>query len=721
MSEGLDLAISQQGKGIYLWIIPFVAVGVYWIYQLTQPVVRSRVRWLLIGLRVASLSLILLVLAELIFSFWHNKIERPAVLALVDVSPSMDIEEAGFSRLNRVKTLIKSDAFKSMRKVTRESLWAVGEEPFLVAQDQIDSLEVYGKATDLSRALRGSIRQMQERKNLESILLISDGAHNLGEDPVRAAEELGVPIYSLGVGSAEAPADIQIFKIVAPPTGYLASPVEMEVYLRHWGYEKRQIEVALYEGDQELMRKSTILPSQDQIAKVVFQVDPTQAGPRIYRFYVMPQEGEILRHNNEALVHVHILQAKTRVLILAGGPSIDMAFARRALAADSNLVVETRTMKDDNRFYEEGLPVETLLKDKDAVVLLDMPMQTLDSVLGEALKDYVTAGGGLLFKGVTKSLDRWEGGHPVAGLLPVVIPLGIRLEQQMISLQATANGQGHPVIRLKNRSDAEEGDPWAKLPPLPSALSKVQVKDGATVLVESRAEGLKPLIVAGTFARGKVIAFLAESAWRLDLLSSGVGGQPHTIRRFWRNAVKWLALEESTDLVRVASERHIYRGGQEVRFIGQVFDELLRPEANARVELGLDSVDRTIQLQAQGDGTYSGTWLDIEPGKYRFKAKAVLDGSLIGTDQGHFIIEEYTIETADIRANNARLHEMSRISGGAYAALDEWPALEEKMNLQAQLVQRNLQISLWGRTDVLILVMALLSIEWIGRRRYGML
>ena len=252
MSEGLDLAISQQGKGIYLWIIPFVGVGVYWVYRHTQPVVKSHIRWLLIGVRTASFSLILLLLAELVFSLWLNKIERPVVLTLMDVSPSMDIEEAGFSRLDRVKKLITSDAFESIWKAARENLWAIGEEPFLVAQDQIDTLRVYGKATDISRALRGSVRQMQERKNLKSILLISDGAHNLGEDPVRAAKELGVPIYSLGVGSEEAPADIQIFKVVAPPTGYLASPVEMEVHLRHWGYEKRLVEVALYEGDKAM-------------------------------------------------------------------------------------------------------------------------------------------------------------------------------------------------------------------------------------------------------------------------------------------------------------------------------------------------------------------------------------------------------------------------------------------------------------------------------------
>ncbi len=721
MLEGLDLAISPQGKGIYLWLIPCVGVGVYWIYRLTQPVVLSRIRWVLIGVRTASLSLLLLLLAEVIFSLGHNKIERPAVLSLIDVSPSMDIVEAGSRRLDKVKNLIESESFEPVWEASRRHLWAIGEDPFEVTQDQIDTLKVHGKATDLSRALRSSIRQMTDRNKLKSILLMSDGAHNLGEEPIRVAAELGVPIYSLGVGSEEAPADIQILKITAPPTGYLASPVEMEVYLRHWGYEKRSVDVLLYDGEQELARQSTVLPIQDQLAKLVFQINPTQAGPQIYRFYVVPQAGEILRQNNEALVHLDILQAKTQVLILAGAPSLEFAFAKRALAADSNLVVETRTLKDDTRFYEAGPAIETLIKDCDVVVLLDMPMLALDSRLSKQLNSFVDDGGGLLFKGGKQSLDNWNDGHPLAACLPVVITANLGGEQHMCVLQATAKGMVHPVIRSKDRDYGEGRNPWAELPPLPVPTPTVQVRDGAVVLVESKGKTSQPAIIAGTFARGKVIVLWADSVWRLDLLASGVGGQSHTIRRFWQNAVKWLALEENMDLVRIATERHIYRGGQEVRFSGQVFDELLRPEANAIVKLSLQGMDQTIQLQAEIDGTYNGSWPDLEPGEYRFSAEAFLDGSLIGADQGHFIIEEYTIETADIRANKMRLQQMSGISGGAYADLDEWPALAEQMNLQAQLVYQQVKIPLWERTEVLIVVMVLLSIEWMGRRRYGML
>ena len=53
-------------------------------------------------------------------------------------------------------------------------------------------------------------------------------------------------------------------------------------------------------------------------------------------------------------------------------------------------------------------------------------------------------------------------------------------------------------------------------------------RGGAMVLLEAAdgdgAEGA-PLVVAGTHGRGKVMAALSASWWRLDLLTSGVGGR----------------------------------------------------------------------------------------------------------------------------------------------------------------------------------------------------
>ena len=51
------------------------------------------------------------------------------------------------------------------------------------------------------------------------------------------------------------------------------------------------------------------------------------------------------------LAFTHILAGRTQVLLLAGGPSEDLAFLRRSLSADSSWVVETLIQREPDAFY----------------------------------------------------------------------------------------------------------------------------------------------------------------------------------------------------------------------------------------------------------------------------------------------------------------------------------------------------------------------------------
>ena len=240
------------------------------------------------------------------------------------------------------------------------------------------------------------------------------------------------------------------------------------------------------------------------------------------------------------------------------------------------------------------------------------------------------------------------------------------------------------------------------------------------VLVKGSAGEQPPLVLAGPAGRGRVIAALSGGFWRLDLLSSGAGGRPQTIRRFWQNAVKWLALEVPAGRVRVSTERHIYRAGEGVVFAAQVFDELLRPQSAAAVEVSLGQ-GMELRLQERGEGEYRGVGNGLGPGEYRYVVRAQAGEALIGTDEGSFIVEQHTIESADLKANPSLLEEIARASNGQYRPLAEWRQLLEQMAVQPRLVQEGESLALWGSVWPLGLVVVLLGIEWFIRKRSGML
>jgi hypothetical protein len=171
----------------------------------------------------------------------------------------------------------------------------------------------------------------------------------------------------------------------------------------------------------------------------------------------------------------------------------------------------------------------------------------------------------------------------------------------------------------------------------------------------------------------------------------------------------------------VSTERHIYRSGEQAVFTAQVFDELLRPQEGARVQISLPREELEFQLQEQGGGSYQGHWSSLEPGEYAYVARAYAEGELIGADEGRFIVEQHTIESVDVRANPALLGEMARVSGGRLRLLADWREMLDLIPLHKRLVEEEKILPLWGRGWTLVLLLSLLVLEWAVRKRCGMI
>ncbi len=715
MSQWLDLSLSLEGHRFVLVLLPVVLGLVYLVYRRTYPFAGPLLRAAFVALRSLALCLLLLLLVEPVLGMWSKEVVRPRLLVLLDTSASMAAAEGGGRRLERAAAVLDHEDFRATLAPAVVSARGFAEGPYALDLDTLASLRPGGSATDLAGALDRSLES--DPGAFQGILLVSDGAHNLGEDPLRWAEEAETPVYALGVGSAENPSDIQIAGARAPESSYVGRSFEIEAEIRNWGFGGREVQVLLYEGEREIARRRLILRQGDLVQRVSFEVGSATPGPHVYRLEIPPLEGELSRDNNEALLFTRILGERTRVALLAGAPSADLAFLQRSLKADSSIAVEALVERQPGVFYQREPAPQDGLEAADVVILLDPGRDLLRQAEDWGLAGRVRDGAGLLFVGGPRTSAGWDPGTAVAALLPVSLPPGGGLfASGPVSLQISSEGRHHPVVRLGQ--DAEQ-DPWRSLPPLQGYFSVDGRRRGAMVLLEAADGEGPPLVVVGPHGRGKVMAALSASWWRLDLLSSGVGGRPQTIRRFWQDAVKWLALEAPAGRLRASTERHVHRAGERVFFAAQAFDELLRPQRQAQVRVLLGQ--RELPLREEGGGRYRGSLGGLEPGDYSYRAEARVGEVLIGADEGSFLVERHSIESVDLRADKALLYEIARRSGGEYRSLGQWRDLLALLPLQKRLVKEEESLPLWGPTWPLVLVLALLGIEWGLRKRHGML
>ena len=713
MSEWSDSHLQLAGHRVFLVLLPFLIAFVYWVYQRTYPQVDPKRRMALVVLRGAAVALLAMVLCEPVLTWWHQQVIRPLVLVLVDTSPSMRVTEGPVTRLQQAVAVLSDEGWSARLQQAEVRAWGFAESAYPLALDTVAVASTRGQATDIGRAVATSLEAVAERERVQGVVLFSDGGHNLGRDPVRLSAELDVPVYALGVGGAEVPVDVQLVDVRTTETGYVGQRQQIDAEVRSWGYEGKRVEVRLYEGDRSLQRQSLLLEGDGQVQRVSFAVTPQQAGPRIFRVVVDPAAGEFATADNEALAFTQILAERPRVLLLAGGPSEDLAFLRRSLSADSSWVVETLIQREPDAFYG-GAWSPAVLQDRDVVLLVNPGAWLLNSSPATALVQHVHAGAGLLIVGGPKMARAWQPDSPLAALMPLQVAGPMPFVPGEILLRLSPAGRHHPVVRQPAGVD----DPWLRLPPLPGYFRTAQQRPGTSVLVES--VGGAPVIAAGAYGKGKVIVALSASFWRLDLMSSGVDGQPQTIRTFWCDAAKWLALDALGGRVRASTERPVYRAGEEVVFAVQVFDELLRPQPGASVQVALAGRE-AFDLQSQGAGRYRGVASGLAPGTYEYEVRAAVDQTLVGAVAGRFVVEEYSIELGDLHADPLLLGELARASGGRAYSLANWEDMLEQLAPRKRWVEKAEVLPLWGPLWPALLAVALLAAEWFGRKRSGMI
>ena len=713
MSEWSDSQLQLAGPRVFLVLLPFLLAFVYWVYQRTYPDVEPKRRMVLVVLRGAAVALLALVLCEPILTWWHQQVIRPLVLVLVDTSPSMRVAAGPVTRLQQAVAVLGDEGWSARLQQAEVRAWGFAESAYPLALDTVAAASTRGQATDMGRALAASLEAIAERERVQGVVLFSDGGHNLGRDPVRLSAEQGVPVYALGVGGAEVPVDVQLVDVRTAETGYVGQSQQIDAEVRNWGYEGQRVEVRLYEGEQLLQRQSLLLEGDGQVQRVSFAVTPQQVGPRIFRVVVAPAAGEFATADNEALAFSQILSGHPQVLLLAGGPSEDLAFLRRSLSADSSWVVEALIQRESDAFYG-GAWNPAILQGRDVVLLVNPGAWLLNGPPATALVQHVYGGAGLLVVGGPKMGRAWRPDSPLAALMPLQMAGPVPFVPGEVLLRLSTGGRHHPVVRQPAGAD----DPWSRLPPLPGYFRTAQQRPGTTVLVESI--GGEPVIAAGAYGEGKVIAALSASFWRLDLMSSGVDGRPQTIRTFWLDATKWLALDAPSGRVRASTERPVYRAGEEVVFAVQVFDELLKPQPGARVQVALAGRE-AFDLQPRGAGHYRGVASGLASGTYEYEVRAAVDRTAVGVATGRFVVEEYSIELGDLRADPLLLGELARASGGRAYPLADWEDMLEQLAPRKRWVEQAEVLPLWGPLWPALLAVALLAAEWFGRKRSGMI
>jgi uncharacterized membrane protein len=610
--------------------------------------------------------------------------------------------------------------------------------------DGIESLTYAGHQTYLGMAMEGA-RQELASVPLSGLILVSDGADNaLGglSDSIQSLRAASVPVFPIGLGVERFSRDIEINRIDVPRTVLAGSSVGVDVVIEHKGFGGTTVVLIVEDDNGIVSTQDVVLPRQGDSTVVKASFTAEEAGPRVFRVRIAPQEGEMVAQNNQRDVLVSVQDRADRILYYEGTPRHDVAFLRRALRDDQNLQLTVLQGTAENKFLRLDIVDEDELfggfpKSREelyeyrGLILGNVQAHLLTADQQRMVSDFVSQrGGGLLMLGGHSSFA--EGGYagsPIAEVLPVVIPedeaTTTAYSATEIQIQPTLFGMTHPVIQLADTLE-ENRERWSQLPPLTVSNRIFSVKPGAVTLLIGTSEALpEPQIVLAhqRYGRGKALAFTPQDSW-LWQMHHDIPLEDMTHETLWRQLLRWL-VQDVPGQVELTTSRDRYAPGQPVRVTASVRDEtyieLNDSQVTARVvsPAGLEE-EIPMDWSLDADGEYQALFTPAELGFYEIHVEALRNGDVLGLETSHIEVADLSSEYFDAEMRAPLLQRIADETGGHFYTPDTVSALPQDIG-HSEGGTTVLEVKdLWDMPILFLSLIALIGIEWTYRKLRGL-
>lgn len=631
-----------------------------------------------------------------------------------------------------------------------------------VAVADVGALSASGGTTQLGASL-AQVLSAHRGRHVTDVLLISDGRQNGGlaaSEAARAAAAQGVPVHTVVLGDTRPERNALLELVEAPGSVLEGDEIELTVRVLGRGTaEGEATGLVLEELDaQDDSGRAGRVLSEERLTleaagrRVTLVAPAPEAAPgareRRFRISLPPLSGETLLDDNALEVRVEVTPEKVRVLFVDGYPRWEYRFLKELLKrADENIQVQVVLLSASPDFRQEStrgmealreVPSDrkTLLESYDVVILGDVSPYAISpdparcDEFMRSVVELVERGGGLLWiSGETDTPRSWIG-TPLEPLIPVQLDtaeMAAARPDTQRAFRPRLEDPAHPheIVRLLPDSEANrrlweeegglEGQFWYQ--PVSRA------RPGSQVLLrhpdDGNSHGRYPLLVAGYFPTGRTLFTAMDSTW---MWRYHYGDRYH--ERFWRAAIRWLALgrlKSGDRRYRIEVPQAVFDIGARVEVEARVLDEDFQPSQRPAQESSWSGPDgRRNELVLSGDparpGVFRGSLQPDRPGLYRVWIE--VDGERVSTAEFEVVLP--SLENRDPSPDPGLMREVARLSGGRaveLAALGdlwaEFPGGEERREPISSRLE-----DVWDRWGTLLAVLAILSVEWVLRKRW---
>lgn len=684
-----------------LWLAPLcVLLGValaWWLYKRRSDKEEfpRNLAILLAVLRAMALALLAFFLLEPMLRLLVTEVRKPVVVIAHDGSASLLATGDTVALRSTYQAELQSLA-RALEDRYELRSFTYGQEVREGLQfEQADGL------TDISQLFR-EVYDRFSGPDLGAVIIDGDGIQNRGRDPRLEAARLGVPIHVIALGDTTVRPDLVLKGVEHNRINYLGNEFPLLARVEARYLAGRSTRVSVLQNGRELTGRDLAITGDPFFLELPFAVKADKPGLQKFTVQLRELDGEASVVNNAQDVYVEVLDDRQKVLLVGAAPHPDLGAIRQALLGMEGYATEL--------VFANDLPAKP--EDYDLIVLHQLPSakQPIASFLQRAAQQgvpitYVLGGAVDL-----NALNALGAGVKVSGW-----------RASTTDALGTVNKELNLFTLEQEHARAIE-----RFPPLQVPFGIYEAQRGTSVIIKQRVGAIRtdqPLVAVSQQGGRRVAIIAGEGLWRWRLADHQQNGTHRNFDLLVHKLVQYTALKLDRNRFRVEHARE-FAGNEAVLMSAELYNASLEPVNGPEVTIVLeDEEGRDFPYTFTRRGT--GYRLDagrLPAGRYTWKARTELDGTAHSA-AGELVVRDQLAELLSTVADHALLADLAARSEGVLVKPGGLAAIEQAIRQRPEIVARSFSQAsysdLIGLRWIFFIILAMLTAEWVLRRRNG--
>lgn len=557
------------------------------------------------------------------------------------------------------------------------------------------------KQTDIS-ALFDELITRYSNRNVGALLLATDGLYNKGINPVYSSERIKFPVYAIPMGDTSVRKDIFLRRVNFNRIAFKGNMFPVEIVVGANMIEGQNSVLTISSAGTTVFSQNLTFTSNHYTETFMVLLNAEKAGLQRFHINVRQVEDEISKVNNTQDFFVDVLDTRQKILILSAAPHPDIAALKDAIESNfTNQVTQSVFSEFSGNIGEYNL-----------LILHQLPglNQNIQRIITEANQKEIPI---LFVLGAQSNLSQFN---------PLNTGLQVINDKEIYNESLPALNREFSLFTLSD----ETRKAFENFPPLVSPFGEIKTQMSATTLFYQQIGSLVtgyPLVMFNQTLNIKTGVIAGEGLWRWRITNFQKNGNHNAFNELFSKMVQYLSVKADRNQFRVFGENN-FMENEPVRFDAEVYNqsyELINdPEVNVVIKSSSGNSYPFVFGKTTDAYLLDAGILPVD--NYTYEA-SVRVGEKQLSYRGEFSVSPLNIEALNTIADHNMLFRLATRHDGQLIypnQMEQFPDILRARDDIKTIVYTEKRFSeLVNIFWVFIIILSLLSAEWLIRKRSG--